>query len=119
MMTRTASAEVGRQTDATRASLSAWLRMQTEFGKTIPNLRVSDGSLERVIANLPSYTPSQKQSQPLRRDRGFSMANIGPRRNLMAYLRKRSMVGRSYSPYGIELQGRKATDVIVIIDIST
>ena len=62
MITRIACGKLENQNDLNRASLSSWIRMQNEFNKPMPGIRVTDGTLNQILSNLPNYTPSQKQS---------------------------------------------------------
>jgi hypothetical protein len=66
LITRSASAEVERLGEPFRVRLSAWVRMQNDFGMRMPDMRMSNGSLENVKENLPTYTPNQKQCILLR-----------------------------------------------------
>ena len=62
MITRIACGILKNQNDLNRASLSSWIRMQSEFNKPMPGIRVTDGTLNQILGSLPNYTPSQKQS---------------------------------------------------------
>lgn len=62
LITRTASAYINREDFSIRAKVSSWLRMQNEFQKPMPKIRVNDGTLDKILKTLPEYTPNQKQS---------------------------------------------------------
>lgn len=66
MITRTASAAVKREDSHVRANLSSWIRMQKEFEKPMPRIRVTNGTLETILKNLPNYSPKQKHLVLLR-----------------------------------------------------
>jgi|GEM_PF-1429840 len=62
LISRTASAEVSRQDVDTKAKLSSWIRMHSEFQLPVPTIKQSDGTLYQILGALPNYTPNQKQS---------------------------------------------------------
>ncbi|OGW17470.1 MAG: hypothetical protein A3G93_16175 [Nitrospinae bacterium RIFCSPLOWO2_12_FULL_45_22] len=62
LISKTTAAEINKKGIDVRTKVSSWLRMQNEFQKPMPKIKINDGTLAEILKNLPSYTPFQKQS---------------------------------------------------------